>query len=398
MRIQLCPALMDWIVFLILFAVLYSAGERDLTGSQKAWLGAISMVTYTVTSLLAGLVLTRGNARTLLIWSTLLTTALGAVCLISDSFPLQLTLLGLLGVTLATFFNSFQTFMRGETIPGGLALTVARYTLAWSGGSSLGFLSSGFVYPLGPEALAGVNVVVGLTVLWILLRHQPRDDAEAGADDHEAEAAAGGSHVDRRFVYAAWCIIFATAFMQRPLQSLFPAACGRIGISSTLAGGVLFLHMLLQGVWGYAMYHFAQWQYRRTPLIVAHLAAALVLGLMAWLNAFAVTALGIIILGFFSGFAFFSAVFYSSNSGHRSWNIGVNECLVGLGCLAGLFVSERWIALADNDAAMYVAGALALLVSLGLQLGLTSLPQLRGLDLSNPRGSAEPVVNAPAKL
>ena len=44
MRIQLCPALMDWIVFLVLFAVLYGAGERGLTGSQCAWLGAITMV------------------------------------------------------------------------------------------------------------------------------------------------------------------------------------------------------------------------------------------------------------------------------------------------------------------------------------------------------------------
>ena len=34
MRIQLCPALMDWIVFLVLFAVLYGAGERGLSGSQ----------------------------------------------------------------------------------------------------------------------------------------------------------------------------------------------------------------------------------------------------------------------------------------------------------------------------------------------------------------------------
>ena len=32
MRIQLCPALMDWIVFLVLFAVLYSAGRARPDG------------------------------------------------------------------------------------------------------------------------------------------------------------------------------------------------------------------------------------------------------------------------------------------------------------------------------------------------------------------------------
>lgn len=50
MRIQLCPALIDWIVFLVLFAVLYSAGARGLTDNQCAWLGAIGLVTYTVSA------------------------------------------------------------------------------------------------------------------------------------------------------------------------------------------------------------------------------------------------------------------------------------------------------------------------------------------------------------
>ncbi len=141
MRIQLCPAFMDWIVFLVLFAVLYSAGERGLTGSQHAWLGAITMMTYTVVSLLVGLILTRRNARILLLLSTVATTLCGAASVMLQDFAAQMVCLALLGVGLAAFFNSFQTFMRGETVPGQLALTVARYTLAWSAGSSLGFLS-----------------------------------------------------------------------------------------------------------------------------------------------------------------------------------------------------------------------------------------------------------------
>ena len=70
MFMQICPALMDWLGFLVLFAVLYGAGERGFSGLQCAWLGGIGQLTYMVTSLLAGLVLTRRNARSLLLAST----------------------------------------------------------------------------------------------------------------------------------------------------------------------------------------------------------------------------------------------------------------------------------------------------------------------------------------
>ena len=132
MFVQICPALMDWTLFLVLFAVLYGAGARGLSGLQCAWISGIGQLAYMATSLLAGLVLTRRNARGLLLASTVGITALGIVCLLLTSFAPQMVCQALLFVSLALFFNSFQTFMRGETAPGGLALTVGRYTLAWT--------------------------------------------------------------------------------------------------------------------------------------------------------------------------------------------------------------------------------------------------------------------------
>jgi predicted MFS family arabinose efflux permease len=374
MRIQLCPALMDWIVFLVLFAVLYGAGERGLTGSQCAWLGAITMVTYTVTSFLVGMILTRSNARKLLLLSTVLTTVLGAACLVVEDFVVQMVCLSLLGVGLATFFNAFQTFMRGETVPGNLAVTVARYTLAWSAGSSLGFLSSGAVYRMGKVALGAVDVAVGLGVLLILLQHRHRDHKEASADEHIEESGSGARRVNPAYVGVAWCMIVTATFVQRPLQSLFPAVCGQAGISPAWVGGVLFLHMLVQGVWGHVVHRLGRWRYRRTPIVVIHGTAAIVLSLVAWHPSFAMSSAGIVLIGLYTGFAYFSAVYYSSNSGRRSFNIGVNECLVGVGCLAGLYASQRWTAYTGSNAAMYLVGAVALLVSMCVQVWVASRP------------------------
>ena len=165
MLIQLCPALMDWTVFLVLFAVLYGAGERGFSGLQCAWVGGIGQLAYMATSLLAGLVLTRRNARGFLLASTAGSTAMGIVCLLLTSFAPQMACQALLFVFLAFFFNSFQTFMRGETVPGGLALHGGRYTLAWSAGSAAGFLTSGSLYRLGSLALCAMTLLVGTVIL-----------------------------------------------------------------------------------------------------------------------------------------------------------------------------------------------------------------------------------------
>ena len=119
MFVQVCPALMDWTAFLVLFAVLYGAGERGFSGLQCAWIGGIGQLAYMVTSLLGGLMLTRRNAHGFLIASTAGSTAMGIVCLRLTCFTPQMVCQALLFACLAFFFNSFQTFMRGETAPVG---------------------------------------------------------------------------------------------------------------------------------------------------------------------------------------------------------------------------------------------------------------------------------------
>jgi len=197
MFIQICPALMDWIVFLVLFAVLYGAGERGFSALECAWITGIGQLTYMAASLLAGLVLTRRNAGGFLLASTVM----GAVRLLVTTVAPQMACQALLFVCLAFFFNSFQTFMRGEMAPSGLARTLGRYTLAWSAGSAGsagGFFSSGSLYQLGDFALCGMTLLVGAVVLATLLRHSACPHALASADEH-VEEACGRQAVNPRY-------------------------------------------------------------------------------------------------------------------------------------------------------------------------------------------------------
>lgn len=373
MLIQICPALMDWTVFLVLFAVLYGAGAHGFSDAQCAWVGGIGQLAYMVASLLTGVVLTRRNARGILLASTIGATVTGIMCLrMIPFFVPQMLYQVLLFIFMALFFNSFQTFMRGETAPGGLALTVGRYTLAWSAGSAGGFLSSGSLYELGNLALCGMTLLVGAVILATLLRHQPRPHAMASADEHVEDVAPGAQTVNVRYVLVGWCLIFTAIFVQRPLQNLWPAMCARAEVPAFLPGLVLSLHMLVQGIWGYRVAAFGAWRYRRSPLAVLNLGGAILFGLLWLAPVFAVSAVTIVLLGLYTGFAYFAAVYYSSNSGRRSFNIGVNECLVGMGAFAGLFAAQWGEARIGADGGMYAVCAAALLVSMLIQVALAS--------------------------
>jgi hypothetical protein len=362
-----CPAVLDTLLSLVLFVVSYGAGERGLTMAQCAWLGGVYMLAYTVASPVSGFLLSRRNARAMLIASTALSVVLAVMGVALKAFIPLLAVLAGFGVTTACFFNSFQTFMRGESPPGGLARTTALYTLAWSLGSSAGFLLSGTLYRLGPVMLSLLAAVIGGLVLAILIRHESRPHHALSADDH-VEPAHDGAAVDHAtYVWVAWIIIFTAMFVQRPIGTFYPALSARHGVAPAVAGAALFLHMLTQGITGGVMTRASRLLYRRSVLVAVQWAAALLFGVMWLVPSPTLAFIGISVLGVWAGFAYFWAVYYSSNSGHRSRNVGVNECLVGLGSFAGLFASEWAMKHWGGESVLYAVCALALFGSGALQ-------------------------------
>ncbi|MBN8219133.1 MAG: MFS transporter [Spirochaetes bacterium] len=370
MKIYLCPALLDLVVFLVTFAVLYAAGERGLSLRECMWLGVIFQVAYFSFSLLSGLFLTRRNARGVLLASTVGAGVFGIASLLFTDFALIAAALFLFGTGCALFFNSFQTFMRGEAPPGGLARSVGLYTLAWSAGSSLGFLSSGAFYRFGMWAMAGLTFAVGVLLFAILVRHRPRPESSPSSDEQVEEGSGEAARrVDPAYVLAGWLLIFTTMFVQRPVFTYFPSLAAKAGIGSLTASLPLFFHMMAQALFGWFLIRHRDLLYRRTPMF-AFQAAAVLLFLVIWRsNAFWVSTLSVSLLGLVTGYNYFCAVYYSSNSGKRSFNIGVNEFLVGLGSLAGLIACEYGMArLGGKAASMYLVCAWALGAAAILQL------------------------------
>ncbi|MCA1809207.1 MAG: MFS transporter [Lentisphaerae bacterium] len=378
MRIYFGPALMDWLIFLVLFAVLYGAGERGLSTRQCAWLGGIYQAGYMVSSLLIGMLINQRNARLLLFTSTIASGLLGIFCLFSHDFTWLLTGLTILSFFIAMYFNAFQHFMRDATPPGGLSQTVGLYTLAWSLGAAIGILTSGYFYGFGPYALSLTTLAVTATILLTLLTYRP--EARTGRPlITESEPMHRGRPVGRLFILIGWLLLFTSMFVQRPVHTFFPKMGASAGIQSWLVSLPLFLNMLIQGLSGLAVSKFPGLLYRRLPLVVFQLGGAALCGmLILWPCGFGLKFIIISLLGLCSGCASFFSVYYCSNSGNRSINIGVNECLVGLGSFAGLFTAEWRMASGQEHTALFQVLAMAFIVATGLQTGIISWPRRRG--------------------
>jgi MFS family permease len=378
MWIFVSPAVMDTVVFLVMFAVSYGAGERGMNTHQCAWLGGLFQLVYMASSLAAGAVLTRGNAKGLLLGSVVLCLLTSAAALILTGYvPLLIALAGF-GMGCAIFFNAFQTFMRGEAPPGGLVRVTALYTCAWSSGASLGFLASGSLFRLGGVVMSLLVLAASAFIFVLLFRHRVRPGDSPSADEHVDAAPGNDPGLHGAYVGVAWVMIFTAMFVQRPLQTFYPALAGRAGVAAALAGAPLFVHMLLQAVAGGLMVKARGWLYRPGILATVQLLGVALLVVVWRFPVYAVVAPGIGLLGLWAGFMYFCSVFYASNAGNRSRNVGINECLVGLGSFAGLFVSEWFMTRLADDDIMYAVCAAALLISVAVQMTIIRIRSRAG--------------------
>jgi len=367
---------MDWLLFLTNFAVLYRAGELHFTLNQCAWLGGIWSLFYMLTSLAVGFVISRQNARLILMFSAALTVLSAVLCLVAVKFQPLLLGMALMGIFTAFFFNSFQAYMRGESAPGGLMKTVGIYTLSWSMGSGLGFISSGFFYRYGSGMLTALSLLVGFIIILTVARHQRRPFEQISSEEQSEPGPDGTRPVNARYVWVGWIIIFTGMFVQKPLTTFFPTICAADGINSFTASLPLFLVFAVQALFGFFMVRWRQALYRRFPFAAMQVLAA-VLFFAVWIRpTLAVSFLAFSLLGIYFGFAYFCSVYYSSNSGNRVFNVGINEFLVGTASLLGLFISEWWMRFTADSASMYAVCGFIMIISVIVQF-LIAFPKSR---------------------
>ncbi|MBV9468296.1 MAG: MFS transporter, partial [Abitibacteriaceae bacterium] len=256
MKIYIFPFLIDLITFLVMLRLADAAGrEMHVSNLQTSWFMVSYSACFLVACLWLGRRLHRGNSRPILIASITVLMVLAVPLFFTTSFWPTIIIFSAYGVTVAAAFNSFQTFMRGEAPAGSLGLTLARYTISWSSGIACGFLLGGILKDVGgPFALSAFTTLACLSILYLVLTHQTRDEEHASADAtvEEIDPAVNprAPRVDSRYVAIGWSLCVSANFSQRPLTTFIPKFHAESGSPAWVAGFLLFTLFLAQAISG----------------------------------------------------------------------------------------------------------------------------------------------------
>ncbi len=378
MKIYFVPFLIDFILFLVQFRLADASGrEMPLSNPQATALLIAFNLTYLAVCPFVGRALNARNTKPILLFSIAAILVFGVPLLWTKNFALALIFLGGLGAASALAFNAFQALMRDQTPVGALSGTVAKYNVSWALGIGLGFLMSGVLKTLGQpfwlSALCGVAIFAVWMMIW---SETPQSSTRLRSDNAQTPDAASGNvasdgapHLwgDARYVAIGWSLCLAGNFVQRPLATFLPKFSAHDGNGAWVAGTLLCALMWTQAAAAYACYKNPQWFYRARPLVVFQVGVAAVLGALWLSNSYWFSLSMMMALGLLHGFAFFSAVFYCSNSFHSARNVGINEMAVGVGNLGGMIICNMAISRL-GDLAFYPATMAFCALLLGVQL------------------------------
>jgi len=390
MHIYLFPLLMDFVNFMVILRVTDEAGRHDLSPLATASFMGMQSIVYMIGCALIGRLLTRRNAKAIVLISTVATLLVNLPACLVDEFWVLVVLMGLQGACAAGFWNSFQTFMRGEVPPGSLAMTIGRYNVAWSLGIGMGYLLGGWGKYLGGSVVLAMMSTGGCLAIFLLtLVHKQREFSQASADGHVEPSPEGARPVDGRYLLIGWALVLLANVTQQPLRTFIPQILAKQRLDPFVAGTILFCMLGIQALLSLCGGRMRRWLYRRTSLVISHvLLAAGLWALWACGNLY-LTAFLMLGVGAVYSFIYFASVYYVSNDPRSSRNVGINEAMVGLGNIYGSFACAGLMQWQDNDWAFYPLSIGGVVVFLALELwwlGRKGKPTER--VLASPAGMA----------
>ena len=369
MRIYLFPFLIDFVLFLVMLRVSDAAGrEMHLSNLQAASFVIAYSLAYLIACPLAGRVLGNGNSRQLLVVSVVALLLCSVPVFFTRTFGPTLWLMVALGVAVAFAFNSLQSFLRGESKHGALSRTIAKYTLSWSMGIACGFLLGGVLLDIGGAlSLAAFSILACGAILLMVLTHRTRDSEFVSADGVIENPAGGALPVDSRYVVIGWILCVSANFSQRPLTTFIPKLAAEQNNAAWVAGSLLFALYLCQATGGFRSRRWRHLLYRRGPLITVQLLIAGLTAVLWQSPGFMVSLIAMLLLGLAYGFVYFSCVYYVSNDVNSARSVGINEAMVGVGTILGVFVCEAIMRYAGNPDAFYPVTIFAMLAFVTVQ-------------------------------
>jgi len=365
---------MDFSLAAIALFATIKAIRLNATSLQLGILGSIWGITYFLSSMLITKFASKNNAEKFMLFSCISIIVIATSLAFFNFLSAIFILLAFSGFVISYFFVGFQLFM-GEITRISERKRTAFYTLAWSSGIAFGSLTVGTLIAHGtltallPAIISSLLIIGGIN----LSKRFKINQVDIPPEDEPTEIAIlPYSQTTQKYVFIGWTGLFTVSFIASGTRFLLPKiGIEHFGFSPALVGIALFGILFLQAITGFFLLYAPEWKYRFTPHIFFK--AIAIIGCLS--PVFLKPALGlslfIILIGIYSGHAFYNGVFYSLNQHHKSArNISVNEAIVGISSVLGpLFFG---ILVKQKTSLFFVAPIIILVVAFSLQIYVLS--------------------------
>lgn len=250
---------------------------------------------------------------------------------------------------------SLHGWLGADPDPHTRSRSMSRFNVSWSVGLAIGPLVGGFLYdtaPLAPFAASALLGVACFLLLWSV--PQEEDYYTTLADEQEPE---WGDHALRseQILKSAWIangmswalVAVTRLIFTKRVESLVDEGTLRLfaeavppaflthnpaSIYATIAFLLAATSAAVFGIMG----HTRHWQHRFRYLAGLQVASAAAFWVLGYTCSLAAMSLAFMVIGAFSGAAFFSSSYYSmANFSLRRQRSSINEFFVGFGSFAG---------------------------------------------------------------
>lgn len=350
------------------FTVPIYAYELEASPFLIGLIGASAGITYTVTTMLFGLVSDRFSRRRLTSAALAISTVAYVLYILSEDIGLLIPIRLVEWTAAALFWPSMEALISDSSSPASLDSALTRFNVAWGLAMVIGPLIAGLLITWfsvkSPFYLsAATSLLASLLLALVAVRTQVQ-----GGEERSTETIVTNSH--QNSVFKALTTTFLLAFSTGAVMSLFPAYATVLGIPAYETGLIVLISGLTQTL-VFAKVRGIESVFTESGLfIIGPVFFTLSTAMITFSSTSFLFAIAFAVLGFASGIAYSASLslMLRGRSSKRGLATGLFEGMIGLGYLLGPLIGGI---LSEFDLrAPYVLTALTSVIVLTIQLFL----------------------------
>lgn len=366
------------------------ATQLDASNLELGIIGSVGAAMYALTTVSAGALSDKIGRKRVIIAGALIGGVSLATMPLSRA-PVHLILLnGIFGAGMACFWPVLEAWLTEEGDAEQIRRGLGGFNVSWSIGGALGPLIGGFLYA-GSSTLAFLVAASGtafVAYLAFLHREPAILPVSDGTEDLVNVARNGPIRVNRSLLYAAWMANFTGWFAISEIRVLFPKFAVTLGMEPGTIGILIFILSIALTVAFFLLGISGWWHTRTSPLFCAQ--AIIILLLIAMTRFDSALSLSVVLFGLGTCFGVtysYSLYFSLVGSLNKGAAGGRHEMVLGTGALLGPLMGGAVAEILRTQRAPYALGAIAVLVSLILQIGI--MRKFRSHEMAQPTTHSE---------